>query len=875
MKGILAAAAVMVGLAAQAETVTYEKRVDLSGRWTLAQADDAKVTCPMSVPGDVHAALLAAGIIPDPFRGANEFRTLWVGRKDWRISRTFTVDRALLAAESVVLRLDEVDTYCTVRLNGRALPRMDNRFRRWDFDVKGLLREGENEIEAYIESAERETERLAAASKEHFHIQNSWTMNIMFARKPQCHGGWDWGPCVMCAGLLGRVELIGTDRARIDYAYCDQSFSDDRSRCEVTVRAEVFSPKGGETSLEVALGDVKVGKPVVLTAGNNELSVPVTVEKPRLWWPNGMGEQALYPLTVRVGGASLARRIGLRTIEVISADDADVSPRTGRKGNPMTFRVNGVDVFCKGSNWIPCDAMDSRHTEATYRDLLTSARDANMNMIRIWGGGRFEYDPFYEICDELGLMIYHDFMFSCAIYPDDGWFYDQVRAEEAHQIRRLRDHASIALWSGDNECISLIMGDSGWPQELDAHKAHFLKRTEVSQAMVRRYDPARAFWASSPCVGKPEITFKDNNRGDVHIWGIWFGGGNTWNYYRYQPRFCSEYGAQSMPSADVASTFCDEDAIDHLLPELMYHQKHPNGHRRQVDGLRRHFFAPADNRAFLYLSQAFQSLQVVTAAEYWRTLRPWCMGALVWQLDDNWPVASWSSLEYGGKWKQAHYRLKRAFAPVMTVAVPSDASYAQPHSRGASVYDDRDIAKTVYDLDLYAVSDRAVDLDAALTVKCIGFDGAIRSATNFTAKVPPRSSVRVATVSESLFGDAEARRGSFLSLSLEVKGDGVAETVRNEWMFDEFRSLRLEPARVTATAGEAGGRWTVTLETDKPAFYVWANAYRIPGEFDDNSLMLLPGEPRTLRFTPKDASVTFEAFRTALTVRNLEQAKAR
>ena len=851
------------------ECVAYESMQDLAGTWTLRQADDPNVTCPISVPGDVHSALLAAGIIPDPYYTANEYQTLWVGRKDWTVSRTFSVGRDLLAFASVVLRLDDVDTLCTIWINGREVGRADNRFRRWDFDVKDALREGENEIVATFESAENASDAMMARYPGAFSIQNGWVRNIMFVRKPQCHGGWDWGIDLMMAGFLGKTELVGTSLARIDYAWCDQKFSKDYASCDMTVSAEVFSPAGGETEFEVKLGEQTASRAVLLKAGANRVSLSMTVDSPQLWWPQGEGEQPLYPLSVRVGNATLSRKIGFRTVEVISAPDAAPSPITGRQGNPMIFRVNGRDVFAKGSCWIPCDALESRQTPEKYRNLLTSARDANMNMIRIWGGGRFEPDVFYDTCDELGLLVYHDFMFSCATYPDDPPFYDSVRAELRHQLLRLRDHASIAVWSGDNECLCLLYGvQDGCPSEHAAHVERFLHRMRVEEDAVREFDPIRRFWPSSPCVGEAKMCAKDWDRGDVHSWGVWFGNKPVWRYYLEQPRFCSEFGACSMSSPDVAATVCDEASIDLLRPELMCHLKSPTGHQMMRYGVGRHFRPAATNRGFIYLTQVFQQLSLKVATEYWRTLRPWCYGILVWQLNDNWPVASWSTLEYGGKWKPSHYQLKRSFAPLMTVAVPTQKSYvARRHSGDAwNWYDDRDPAIAPYDLEFHAVNDGNVAADAELTVACVGFDGRTMSATNFCVRLPPRTTVKVATVPETAFGDVASRQKSFLALLLRTN-DGA--TAANEWMFDEFRNLDLPDAQLSWRAEDVAGRWTVVLTAARPAFYVWANVAKIDGEFDDNAFSLLPGVEKRIVFTPRDGNTTFEDFRRALTVTDL------
>ena len=424
-KMLFAMTVATAALALRAETVTAAGRLDLGGVWHLREADNAvQFTVPIQVPGDVHSALFAAGKIPDPFFGQNELLTQDVGRKDWRIERSFTVPASLLRAKGVTLRLEDVDTFCTIEINGEEVGRTDNRFRRWDFDVKRFLKPGDNRIVGVFKSAENESNARAKTYDHPFRIANvPWAKSIELIRKPQCHGGWDWGLAQMVTGFCGPVTLIAVDDARLDYVYCDQDFAVDRSRCTVTVHAEVTAPAVGSTTFAVRLGDHVQEKAVSLAAGANRLALAIDVQNPKLGWPNGAGAQHLYPLEVRVGGETLTRRIGLRTIEVLNTPDRDAN---GKEGARMAFRVNGEEIFCKGANWIPCDAFESRQTPERYRDLLASAQRANMNMVRLWGGGQFEHDAFYELCDELGLMVWHDMMFSCAIYPGDAAFLASV-----------------------------------------------------------------------------------------------------------------------------------------------------------------------------------------------------------------------------------------------------------------------------------------------------------------------------------------------------------------------------------------------------------------------------------------------------------------
>ena len=877
---VLAIIACCCTVLAHAAETAYEGKIDLAGEWRLEQAGKSEVNCPITVPGDVHTALLAAKLIPDPYYAANEYLTMWVGRADWLQRRAFDVPQGFLAAPSVILRLDEVDTFATVTLNGHVLPRMDNRFRRWDFDVKPFLREGRNEIEVRFDSAIREGRRLAEAESGSYHIQNTFFQDAMFARKPMCHGGWDWGPCLVTAGLLGKVELVATSVARIDHVYCDQKFDGGRTRCTVTVNAGVFSPNGGETRFEARLGDEVSSRTVALKAGENKLSAVVEIANPRLWWPVNEGAQDLYPLEVSVGGARVSRKIGLRTIELVTEPDAEPYARLGgRKGTNMCFRVNGRDVFARGANWIPCDAFESRQP-ARWRGLVKAAAAANMNMLRIWGGGRFEGDGFYEACDEFGVMLWHDFMFSCAMYPDNAAFYASVREEERYQVKRLRDHPSIALWCGDNECISMLVGDIGWPDERDRHAANFTRRAALGRAVVAECDPARPYWSSSPSANGNDDSVidcrRDGKSGDIHNWSVYFGWKPCWNFYDFQPRFCSEFGSQSMPSAEVGETFAPPESVRNLWADFMYHQKTPQGNRRLVDFLRRQFFAPASGLDFIYLTQVHQALTVKTACEYYRSLEPWCMGALVWQLDDNWPVASWSSIDYGGKWKPLHYQLKRTFAPLLVVVAPTEASYARRKSvsydyrRPQSGYEFRDLS-VPFDLAVYGVNDTNEPLDAELTVEAVAFDGSSREVRERRkVTLPCRRSIAAATISEEAFGSLDERRGKFLLATIRTPRG----TVQDFRLFGEFRNAPLgDPKIKVETAALGDGRFAVTLSAAKPAFYVWANVWKTPGEFDDNLLALMPGEPRTIVFTPAEQGVSLEAFRKALSVKSLYEAK--
>ena len=774
--------------------------LDLAGEWKLSGQGEflEPISCTAVVPGDVHSALRAANLLKDPFWARNEMFVQWVAKRPWTFSRSFEVSRELYANDRIILRLEDCDTFATVLINGQEIGKASDRFARWDFEVKKALKVGANEITLRFESAWKiGDERAAKYSVPHpmSSQEFAWFANGAYVRKNACHRGWDWGLAQMTTGPCGPVRLLGSKGDRIDYVYTTQEFNDDLSHCTLRVFAEL------ETGAVV--------------------TNLVEIDNPPLWWPNGAGEQRFYTYSVPVNGEVVTRKIGLRKLEL------------DRKDGAVAFKINNRAIFMKGADWIPCAAFDTDQTEERYRDLLASASQANMNMIRVWGGGQYEKDAFYDLCDELGILIWHDHMFSCAVYPDDEQFLSEIRAETVHQLKRLRDHASIALWCGDNECI----GAAGWFGDREVHVRENQRRYAVQEEAGREADPTRVFWPSSPCAGYADFehdAWHDDSKGDMHVWTVWHENQPFDNYYNFRPRFCSEFGFQSFSSREVAETFCLPQHLYSGNLDFEWHQKNVGGNDRIRNTFARYFRAPKDMDGVLYLSQVQQALAIKTAAEYWRSLRPHCMGTLYWQLDDLWPVASWSSLEYGGKWKHLHYHAKRFFAPLAAVGLPGDR---------ISVF-----------------NDTAAEVKAKVIVETWRFDGT--------------EPVASATVERTVKPDsADGFNAPQLKLAEEKDTFRVLRLVTdagefvNDWMRGTYQDCELAEAKVEA---EIDG-FKVTLRTDKPAFFVWLNARGCRGEFSDNSFTLLPGRPRTLVFTPKDPALTAERFRASLTVTHLQE----
>ena len=809
----------------------FGDEIDLAGVWTANCAGPAAMTqlerfgaFDYLVPGGVQSALLKAKRIPDSFVGTNEVDNLWIGKTDWIVRRTFMVPKEFLAHKEIILRLEDCDTFAEVCVNpalnsfpGRKdeglVGKTTDRFQRHDFNVKSFLREGENVIEVRFRSPEKEADARRAAIGRPFPMSNvMWAKNQTLIRKPACHAGWDWGPSVQVIGLCGTTKLIASDKPRVDYVYTTQDFNGDFTHCTLRVFADM--------------------------SDGTTVTNKVEIDNPPLWWPNGAGEQKFYEYAVDENGcvaeaarsesALHRRRIGLRKVEVLNEKTVSAD---GKSELSLVFRVNGRRLFMKGANWIPCSAYENEQTPDRYRDLVRSAKNANMNMLRVWGGGQFEKDVFYDLCDEAGLLLWHDMMCACAVYPGDEAFLGEIRDELAHQLRRLRDHASIAMWCGDNECLGAL---KWFPETKDDPRCRsaWIRRSKMQGEMVAKFDPQRTYWPSSPCCGPSDFGdgWKEDSKGDMHNWEVWHANKPFADYYRYHPRFCSEFGFQSFPSMEVAETFATREQILARAPEFEWHQKNVGGNERIRKTMERYFPEPKDVPSELLISQFQQAMAVQTAVDAWRSEQPRCMGTLFWQLNDNWPVASWSSIEYGGKWKPLQYLAKRFYAPLHIVRAPDGT--------------------------VSAINDTTKDLAGRAFAIFYGFDGktveSVELAPNGTA-FPANSATKV--------GKVELRKGAVLGLGF-FAGDGETQKgygAFNYPVFETYRGVDLPKAKVTA---EAEG-FRVTVRTDKPAFWVWLEAKGVKGTFSDNAFTLQWENPHTVVFTPSDPKTTPEDFKKA------------
>ncbi len=780
---------------------------DLAGQWALADAE-RQFTAPIALPGDVHSALFAAGLIPDPYHGRNEYAVRWVADRDWTVSRTFEIADP---GGPWMLVIDALDTLAEVRLNGQTVLHAATSFREHAVEVGAALVAGANTIEIVLRSNTRGANALQAAQpfRVPYSTSNSPIPNGNMLRKPQCDFGWDWNIALAPVGVYGRIALID-GAGEIADASIRQRHAE--GIVYLDVDASLRNVAAAETEWSVALGGVETGGRVRLAGGAATIEATLAIEAPELWWPNGLGPQPIHELVVTAGALRRVFRLALREVRLVSEPD-----ETGRS---FKLQVNGRDVFARGANWIPADALPARISDEATRDLLQSAHDANMNMLRVWGGGRYEPARFYEACDELGLMVWQDFMFACNLYPSTEEFLEEVTREVTWQARRLAHH--VALWCGDNELIGALLWFEESRNNRDRYLVAYDRLNRTIETALKAAVPGATWWPSSPSPGPMSFgdTWHDDTSGDMHFWSVWHEGRDFEHYRDVRPRFCSEFGFQSYTSLPVIRSFADEADLNIASPVMESHQKNAGGNARIAETMFRYFRFPKDFPNFVWLSQVQQGVAIKTAVEYWRSLKPHCMGALYWQLNDTWPVASWSSLDYGGGWKLLHYMAKRFFQPVVVVAIPgADGT-----------------------LRLVGVNDTAGPVQVEAEVFAVTLDGAsTRPLASAGAPVGPDAA---ADLTELLL--AELQDGEILAYRWHaangMAGGDVFAPVR-------WKHLGLQDPGIRVTTTATGGALTARLSADTVALFVTLEA-DCPGRFSTNAVALFPGHDAEITFTP-------------------------
>ena len=624
------------------------KKLTLNGSWILNIPAKNYGNVSATVPGSVYHDLMTAGLIPDPFYRDNEMDALALMDNDFLYSRTFEAPADLLESDAVVLRCEGLDTLATLYINDQKVGTANNMHRIWEYDVKSILKAGENTIRVEFASPTKYIKEAYAASV----ADGSSDAMVGFPhiRKAHCMFGWDWGPRLPDAGIWRDIQILGINVARIRDVHVLQHHAENKVTLEVNTNITKISGTAS-ASVTVTGPDGRVWK----AQGEK---VTIEIENPQLWWPNGLGEQPLYTVDVQLGDGldSWTRRIGLRTMTV--------SRRKDQWGESFSHCVNGVDVFAMGADYIPEDNILPRVNPDRTRRLLEDAKLANMNCVRIWGGGYYPDDFFYDICDELGLLVWQDFMFACAVYNLSDEFEENITAEFIDNVRRLRHHPSLALWCGNNEMEDFVK--QGEWVSCERQRADYIKMYEyIIPKILKKEDPQAFYWPASPSSGGSFDYPQDPNRGDVHYWMVWHGLLPFTDYRNHKFRYVSEFGFQSFPCMETIESFTEPEDRNVFSYVMEKHQRNASANGRIVSYLSQMYLYPREMTDLVYASQLLQAQAMQYGVEHWRRNRGQCMGAVVWQLNDCWPVASWASIDYYGRWKALHYYEKRFFAPVL------------------------------------------------------------------------------------------------------------------------------------------------------------------------------------------------------------------
>jgi len=815
---------------------------DLTKNWQFRQVGKNDWH-PATVPGCVHLDLLDNNLIDDPFYRDNETKVQWIENEDWEYRLVFDVPREVLAKKHIQLIFEGLDTYATMTLNGQQIIEADNMYRAWTAEVKLLLKERGNELTVHFHSPIQQVLPQLEKTRQKLPAMSDLSVGTSpYTRKAPYHYGWDWGPRLVTSGIWQPVRLDAWENFKItDQQFIVKALSAKKALLEVSI--EVLSDVDARVNLRVTdeKGKVSINQQLSINSGINKIKKEIEINEPELWWPNGYGKQfksiahlpsnpitqlpekqPLYTFQTEISteheSEVVSKRIGLRTLELKREKD--------QWGESFTIVVNGVPIFAKGANWIPSDSFTPRVSKEKYRHLLNSAIQANMNMLRVWGGGIYESDEFYDLCDELGILVWQDFMFSCALYPGDEQFLNSVKEEATYQIRRLRHHSSIALWCGNNE-IEMGWHEWHWQEDLPTSMwEDYLKLFHsVLPEVCKKEDPARFYWSSSPASDRQAIMNpQDSSRGDTHYWGVWHER-EPFDYYKeHFPRFISEYGFQSFPVPESVDNFTTKEDHDIFSPVMLIHQKNDRGNALIKEYLEKYYIVPKDFNHFLLLSQVLQAEGIKIGAEHFRRIRPRCMGSLYWQVNDCWPVASWSSIDYYGRWKALHYYARRFCAPVLISPNYEDENYQ-----------------------IYVISDKTEPVEAQLQVKLLDFEGKTFSQWEKQISIQPEESAIYLSLDKQEIPENMNPQEAFFYCALVSEKQVISE---NALFLALPKELKLPSPDISIDIAKEDFGFLLILSATNLARIMILRSENWEGHFEDNFFDLFPGQKRLVRFFP-------------------------
>jgi len=831
-----------------------ERRVvSLNDDWKFRQRQEGQLPgerdwYAAEVPGVVHTDLLRNKLIPDPFSRANESTLQWIESVNWEYTRTFQATPQILNEDHVELVFEGLDGPAEVYLNDRLILSADNSFREWRVDIKTQLKIGANQLLVIFPPAIAQARKIAATDVWRSQTQ---TPENSYLRKAAYEFGWDWGPRFVLSGIWRSVKLDLWGEAEIANVHVRQrDVNSEVAHLVVETEITAAVKSTALVSLEYEHDGKKVtgSRNVELIPGHNHIDLPIDIADPELWYPNGYGRQAMYAfhIQLRIVGRiqdDQTVRTGLRSI--VLRRDVD------QWGRSFEFIVNGIPVFAKGADVIPFDSFPTRVTSGQYRRILESAKAANMNMIRHWGGGYYETDEFYALCDELGLMVWQDFMFGNKWQPGTYAFKENVAQEAQYQIKRLRDHPSIVLWCGNNET------EESWEWHRDVTSklsADTIRRmwqdyltlfSGVLPRAVERLSPETPYWPSSPSADYEDIS-DTYESGDFHNWTVWHGMLPFRDYEKVTPRFMTEYGFQSFPEMRSVESFTiPEDRTSIFTPVMLAHQKNTAGNAKIREYMLRDFTEPKDFASFLYVSQVLQAEAIRVGTEHLRRNRPRTMGAIYWQLNDCWPVASWSSIDYYGRWKALHYYARRFYNDLLV----------SPHQENGK-------------LAVYVVSDKTVPIAGELRMRLMTFDGNVLIEEKKVVQVTPLSSkiYLQLPIDEALIARRIDPAKAIVAAELAIAGIVISS---NLIFLAPTPEIHLPPAPLKTELSRSDDAYRLSVSSTVVARSVYISLSEIDAEISDNYFDLLPGQTVDVAITTKASE---DKLRSALKVISLVDA---
>ncbi len=778
--------------------------INLDENWQFKKVSDT-VWHSATVPGNVFSDLLHHQLIEDPFICNNEEKVQWVSETDWEYKTTFSLNEDLLEKKNFELNFEGLDTYASVYLNDSLILKANNAFRKWEVDVKPLLKL-ENELRLVFES----TSKYEAQAKEKLSYELPEGERI-FTRKAQFQYGWDWGPKLNTSGVWRPIKLVGWNDVYLkkENTYIVQKQLND-SLADLNISLEDYPST--EYSYEVYVNG-NLNQSYERLPSDMTGLVSFQIKNPKFWWPHNIGEPYLYEIKVVVKDGrkildSISVKKGLRTVELVADKDSI--------GESFYFKVNGVPVYAKGANYIPQHSFQNEVKQKDYESLLSDVVGANMNMLRVWGGGIYEDDKFYDLCDEKGILVWQDFMFACAMYPGDTEFLDNVAKEAEQNVKKLRNHPSIALWCGNNESSE---GWNRWGWQADRSDEekeeiwnNYLKVFDsIHPKAVNQYSNT-SYWQTSPKYGRGNPLYK--SEGDAHDWWIWHDGYPFEHLEENVPRFMSEFGFQSFPSYEVIKFINQKDSIDIASKGFKNHQKHSRGFQIIETYMQRDFPIPNSAEDYVYMSQLVQAHGITKGIEAQRRAKPYTMGSLYWQLNDCWPAVSWSSIDYFGNWKALHYKAKRSFEDVLV-----------------SSKVENNILKT------WVVNDKLDEITGQLTLKLMNFSGEIIWSNEEQISVEPLSS-------EVKF-QLDLKNLDF------NKGETVLVSTFNDesslFYFVKPKDLKIQQAEIQQKITKTNHGFAVELLSSTLQKEVFLSSGS-KGHFSDNFFDLLPNQIKIVQF---------------------------